>query len=253
MPRSNPIDRLFGLSPEQRVLARYNEVARLREQAVATAREHGLVRLPPHWPGTRSDRVVVPTHASIATRYVPLPRLELSPSPLSDALDARRALVNANLDGPDLAERASAHDLATRRSQGSTVEPHVGDSAFDLGPGAPIAIVTSMSGSERTRWRRHHVARLGATLADDLQSHDLARATAHRLLTTSPVATPLALVASRDGTTRVAEVALPAALVDADCREPLVASVAGTATTLEWRRSSAALVAVIGIDGVRWM
>jgi hypothetical protein len=35
--------------------------------------------------------------------------------------------------------------------------------------------------------------------------------------------------------------------------EPMVSALAASGTSLEWRAATSALVAVLGVDGIRWM
>ena len=256
-PREKPWRHPLGWTREQVALVTYNTHVRQRDQAIEDARSAGsIVRVPPEW--STWERTLPPANAHVATTYLRLPALQLEPLPLDDALAAHRPLVTRR--APDarpvgtfveLHERWRTHDLSMRRAAAGEVEPHAMTLGSELAIGAPVAVITATTGSTRAQVRSTHVARIEALVGAEHVTVDSAREAAQHLLLTGDEAAPLAIVRGPAGV-HVARVQSSSLGLGPD-GEPLVGSLAASGTSLRWRASTTSLVAVLGLDGIRWM
>jgi hypothetical protein len=133
-----------------------------------------------------------------------------------------------------------------------SLQAHGATSVDAIGIDTPLAVVTATTGSTRAQVRSTHVVRVAELLDAAHPTVDAARAWASGQLLRGDALTPLALVRTPGGGVRVVSLASSSLGLGSD-GEPLVGSLAASGTSLQWRSASEALVAVVGIDGVRWM
>lgn len=244
--REKPWRHPLGWSREQVDLVRFNARIKGREQAIEAARSTGsVVHVPLDWSWDQGS-AVGPSNAHVGTAFVRLPRLHVTPMPLSDALAGRRPLFERRVvDAEDIPTRWFGHEHGMRVAARGGLEPHP---AGEVAGGMAIATIVATSGPARSRVSSTHVARVGALLEATFATSDAARAVATGLLLRGEESSLLAIVRTPAGV-RLARV--ESSLPGFGDGDPLVDGVAGAATTLEWRASTRSLVALVGIDGVR--